>query len=57
VHAHKDEDLSRRDDLWSWLYMLTELLEGEEVEPVDPDVVYSAENAGQRWAGWRGAGC
>ncbi|KAF6259282.1 kinase-like domain-containing protein [Scenedesmus sp. NREL 46B-D3] len=28
VHAHKDEDLSRRDDLWSWLYMLTELLEG-----------------------------
>jgi tau tubulin kinase len=29
VHAHKDEDLSRRDDLWSWLYMLAELLEGE----------------------------
>lgn len=29
MHAHKDEDLSRRDDLWSWLYMLAELLEGE----------------------------
>lgn len=22
VHAHQDTDLGRRDDLWSWLYML-----------------------------------
>lgn len=29
VHAHRDEDLSRRDDLWSWFYMLLELVEGE----------------------------
>lgn len=29
VHAHRNEDLSRRDDLWSWFYMLTELVEGE----------------------------
>lgn len=28
VHAHRNEDLSRRDDLWSWFYMLTELVEG-----------------------------
>lgn len=29
VHAHRNEDLSRRDDLWSWFYMITELVEGE----------------------------
>lgn len=29
VHAHQGEDLSRRDDLWSWLYMMAELLDGE----------------------------
>jgi tau tubulin kinase len=29
VHAHDDKDLSRRDDLWGWFYMLVELLEGE----------------------------
>eukprot|EP00878_Enallax_costatus_P020656 GHUV01021844.1.p1 GENE.GHUV01021844.1~~GHUV01021844.1.p1 ORF type:complete len:498 (+),score=214.25 GHUV01021844.1:903-2396(+) len=28
VHAHKGQDLSRRDDLWSWLYMLAELVDG-----------------------------
>lgn len=31
VHAHRNEDLSRRDDLWSWFYMITELVEGEAV--------------------------
>jgi tau tubulin kinase len=29
VYAHRNEDLSRRDDLWSWFYMLLELVEGE----------------------------
>lgn len=29
LHAHRNEDLSRRDDLWSWFYMLLELVEGE----------------------------
>eukprot|EP00775_Hariotina_reticulata_P009220 gene9220-9385_t len=29
VHAHRDEDLSRRDDLWSWMYMIIELIDGE----------------------------
>lgn len=29
VHAHRNEDLSRRDDLWSWFYMVLELVEGE----------------------------
>lgn len=29
VHAHREQDLSRRDDIWSWLYMLAELLDGE----------------------------
>lgn len=31
VHAHRNEDLSRRDDLWSWFYMLLELVEGGRV--------------------------
>jgi tau tubulin kinase len=30
VHAHRNEDLSRRDDLWSWFYMLLELVEGKQ---------------------------
>lgn len=29
VHAHLEKDLSRRDDLWSWFYVLVELLEGQ----------------------------
>lgn len=29
VHAHAEQDLGRRDDLWSWLYCLVELLDGE----------------------------
>jgi tau tubulin kinase len=29
VHTHDDKDQSRRDDLWSWYYVLVELLEGE----------------------------
>ena len=29
VHAHEDRDLSRRDDIWSWLYMIVELIEGD----------------------------
>ncbi|GLC55916.1 hypothetical protein PLESTB_001043900 [Pleodorina starrii] len=28
VHAHAEQDLGRRDDLWSWLYCTIELLEG-----------------------------
>ncbi len=28
VHAHLGQDLGRRDDLWSWLYCVVELLEG-----------------------------
>jgi tau tubulin kinase len=28
VNSLKAQDLSRRDDLWSWLYMLVELSEG-----------------------------
>lgn len=28
VHAHLHQDLSRRDDLWSWFYMVVELLSG-----------------------------
>ncbi|GFH32519.1 protein kinase domain-containing protein, partial [Haematococcus lacustris] len=28
VHAHAHGDLSRRDDLWSWLYLVAELIEG-----------------------------
>ncbi len=29
VHSHEEQDLSRRDDLWSWLYMVVELADGE----------------------------
>ena len=29
INAHEDRDLGRRDDLWSWFYVLVELLEGE----------------------------
>lgn len=29
VHAHYNQDLSRRDDLWSWFYILVELVDGE----------------------------
>ena len=28
VHAHRELDLGRRDDLWSWLYVVVELLDG-----------------------------
>lgn len=28
VFAHDDKDLGRRDDLWSWFYILVEMLEG-----------------------------
>ena len=28
VHAHTHHDQGRRDDLWSWLYVVVELLEG-----------------------------
>ncbi|KXZ54417.1 hypothetical protein GPECTOR_5g71 [Gonium pectorale] len=28
VYAHAEQDLGRRDDLWSWLYCTIELLEG-----------------------------
>ena len=28
VNAHLGKDLSRRDDLWSWLYILVEMLDG-----------------------------
>lgn len=27
VHAHRETDLGRRDDLWSWYYMLVWLLQ------------------------------
>lgn len=30
IYAHKEQDLGRRDDLWSWLYCLVELLDGEQ---------------------------
>jgi len=30
INAHEDKDLGRRDDLWSWFYILVELIEGEE---------------------------
>jgi hypothetical protein len=30
IHAHQELDLGRRDDLWSWLYCLVELLGGKE---------------------------
>lgn len=29
VHAHLGQDLSRRDDLWSWFYILVEMVDGE----------------------------
>jgi tau tubulin kinase len=29
VHAHKEKDLSRRDDLWSLLYVLVEFQQGD----------------------------
>jgi hypothetical protein len=51
VHAHRNEDLSRRDDLWSWFYMLTELVEGE------ADSYSSRHVLGVLWGvGW-GCGC
>ena len=28
INAHLKLDLSRRDDLWSWLYIIIELIEG-----------------------------
>ena len=28
LNAHKDEDLGRRDDIWSWFYMVVEMIEG-----------------------------
>lgn len=28
INAHNDKDLSWRDDLWSWLYIVVDLLEG-----------------------------
>ncbi|CAL8462189.1 g1720 [Coccomyxa elongata] len=28
IHAHLKQDLGRRDDLWSWLYIVVEMLEG-----------------------------
>mmetsp|Transcript_28568 Transcript_28568/g.80539 ORF Transcript_28568/g.80539 Transcript_28568/m.80539 type:complete len:640 (+) Transcript_28568:506-2425(+) len=28
VHAHHEQDLSRRDDLWSWFYILVEMVDG-----------------------------
>ena len=28
VHAHHGQDLSRRDDLWSWFYILVEMVDG-----------------------------
>lgn len=28
LNSHNDSDLSRRDDLWSWFYILVELIEG-----------------------------
>jgi hypothetical protein len=30
VHAHRQQDLSRRDDLWSWFYLLVECVDGEQ---------------------------
>ena len=30
VHAHRQQDQSRRDDLWGWFYCLVELVEGEQ---------------------------
>lgn len=29
VTAHADQELAPRDDLWSWLYCVVELMEGE----------------------------
>jgi hypothetical protein len=29
LNAHAGEDLGRRDDLWSWLFVVVELAEGE----------------------------
>ncbi|KAG7666938.1 putative Ditrans,polycis-undecaprenyl-diphosphate synthase [Nannochloris sp. 'desiccata'] len=28
LNAHEDKDLGRRDDLWSWFYVLVEMIEG-----------------------------
>lgn len=33
MHAHQQLDLSRRDDLWSWFYMVVELLDGKWTVP------------------------
>lgn len=30
LNAHEDRDLGRRDDLWSWFYILVEMIEGKE---------------------------
>ena len=30
LNAHEDRDLGRRDDLWSWFYILVEMIEGTE---------------------------
>lgn len=31
VNAHEQKDLSFRDDLWSWMYIMIELLKGAEI--------------------------
>ena len=36
VNAHLGRDLSRRDDLWSWLYILVEMMDGAPSTSVPP---------------------
>lgn len=58
VHAHQQRDLSRRDDLWSWLYMLVELITGKrgrwlvarrEEGPVDRNNTSPSGSGCTRW--------
>mmetsp|Transcript_12 Transcript_12/g.20 ORF Transcript_12/g.20 Transcript_12/m.20 type:complete len:607 (-) Transcript_12:283-2103(-) len=48
VHAHMDMDLGRRDDLWSWLYCVVELLEGTLPWRADAAAAAAASAAGGR---------
>jgi serine/threonine protein kinase len=45
VHSHDSRDLGRRDDLWSWFYMVVELLEGTLPWRVDRDAISPNETA------------
>ena len=49
VNAHRELDLGRRDDLWSWLYCIVELLDGMHDAPIYDNVA-----AAEQWTFDRG---